>query len=83
MMFYCIHNINTSLDCSDIETTYANCSDGDVRLTGGSSNWGRLEVWRCVLATWGVSLGRETLFFSQNAVFAEIISQTRSEHLCA
>ena len=40
------------LTSSDADTLYANCSDGDVRLSGGSSsNQGRLEV--CINHAWG------------------------------
>ena len=45
--------IRSFMHCSlDMNTLYGNCSDGDVRLSGGgSSNQGRLEV--CINHAWG------------------------------
>ena len=39
-------------DCTDIATNFSLCTDGDVRLVGGSTfNQGRLEV--CINDAWG------------------------------
>ena len=46
------HNYNAPFLPTDSATQSANCSDGDLRLTGGAtSNQGRLEV--CLNGAWG------------------------------
>ena len=51
---------------SDKDTKYADCSDGDVRLTGGSSNWGRLEV--CINHAWGTVCNNNNRFSRDEAL---------------
>ena len=51
----------------DMDTPYANCSDGDVRLSGGSSsNQGLLEV--CINHAWGTVCNNR--FSSEEALVA-------------
>ena len=54
--------------CSDKEMEYAICSDGDVRLTGGGSNWGRLEV--CINHAWGTVCNNNNRFSRDEALVA-------------
>ena len=53
-VYYCDSNNDPSLlyVCIDSKTTFANCSDGELRLVSGTdANEGRLEV--CFNNAWG------------------------------
>ena len=67
--FYCTNHSAFPPLPTGVATQAANCSSGDLRLTGGSSpNEGRLEV--CLNGAWGSVCDSENLFTTDEAVVA-------------